>query len=319
MPPWIPLSAISYEVIPTGTKAGEVSAAGSVLTGLLPGTTVAAPIIDGHAGIPGAAVVTPGKLMLIIGTSAACFALDSQERKMTGICGCVSDGVIPGYYAYEAGQSCVGDAFGWFVENCVPEKYAQEARSRDLSLFQLLDEKASALKVGQNKLVVLDWWNGCRSPLADYDLSGMILGLTLKTKPEDIYRAMIESTAFGAKAITENYRANGITVDVAYAAGGICRRNPFLMQLYADILGIEIRVCTSTQATARGSAVFAGLACGYYDTMEASAAVLADKCKLRYLPNPENTKLYQPLYEEYIALTQYFGKENNIMKRLKGL
>ena len=310
---------IPHEVIPTGTKAGEVCAAGSQLTGLLPGTTVAAPIIDGHAGIPGAAVVTPGKMMLIIGTSAACFALDSEERKIPGICGCVSDGVIPGYYAYEAGQSCVGDVFGWFVENCVPEKYAVEARERNLSLFQLLDEKASALQVGQNKLVVLDWWNGCRSPLADYDLSGMILGLTLKTKPEDIYRAMIESTAFGARAIMENYRTSGIAIDVAYAAGGICRRNPCLMQLYADILGIEIRVCTSTQATARGSAVFAGLACGYYDSMEASAAVLADKCEIRYVPNLQNTQRYLPLYEEYTALTQYFGEENSMMKRLKAL
>lgn len=310
---------IPREVIPTGTKAGEVSPAGSRLTGLLPGTTVAAPIIDGHAGIPGAGVVTPGKLMLIIGTSAAGFVLDSQDRKMSGICGCVSDGVIPGYYAYEAGQSCVGDAFGWFVENCVPEKYAQEAKARNLSLFQLLDEKASALEVGQNKLVVLDWWNGCRSPLADYDLSGMILGLTLKTKPEDIYRALIESTAFGARAIMENYRANGIAIEEAYAAGGICRRNPFLMQLYADILGIEIRVCASTQATARGSAVFAGLACGYYDTMEASAAVLADKCEIRYTPNLQNTQKYLPLYEEYIALSQYFGKETKVMKRLKAL
>ena len=310
---------IPQEVIPTGTKAGEVSTSGSELTGLLPGTTVAAPIIDGHAGIPGAGVVTPGKMMLIIGTSAACFVLDSQDRKMTGICGCVSDGVIPGYYAYEAGQSCVGDAFGWFVENCVPEKYAVEARERNLSLFQLLDEKASALQVGQNKLVVLDWWNGCRSPLADYDLSGMILGLTLKTKPEDIYRAMIESTAFGARAIMENYRENGIAIDVAYAAGGICRRNPFLMQLYADILGIEIRVCTSTQATARGSAVFAGLACGYYDSMEASAAVLADKCEICYTPNLQNTDRYRPLFEEYIALTKHFGSETNVMKRLKAL
>jgi len=310
---------IPHEVIPTGTKAGEISAAGSKLTGLLPGTTVAAPIIDGHAGIPGAGVVTPGKMMLIIGTSAAGFVLDSVDRKMTGICGCVSDGVIPGYYAYEAGQSCVGDAFGWFVENCVPEKYALEAKSRGLSLFGLLDEKAAALEVGQNRLVVLDWWNGCRSPLADYDLSGMILGLTLKTKPEDIYRALIESTAFGARAIMERYRENGIVIEEAYAAGGICRRNPFLMQLYADILGIEIRVCTSTQATARGSAVFAGLACGYYDTMEASAAVLADKCEICYAPNPENTERYLPLYEEYTALSQHFGKETNVMKRLKAL
>ena len=294
-----------------------MSESGSKLIGLMPGTAVAAPIIDGHAGIPGAGLVTPGKMMLIIGTSAANFVLDPQDRKLSGICGCVSDGVIPGYYAYEAGQSCVGDAFGWFVENCVPEKYAAEARMRNMSLFDLLNEKASALEVGENRLLVLDWWNGNRSPFADYDLSGMILGLTLKTKPEDIYRALIESTAFGCRAIMENYLKSGIAINEAYAAGGICRRNPFLMQLYADILGIDIHVCTSTQATARGSAVFAGVACGYYDSIEASAAVLADKCEVHYTPNPENTKGYLPLYQNYLELSHYFSTENDVMKRLK--
>lgn len=310
---------IPREVISTGTKAGEISVAGSQRTGLVPGTAVAAPIIDGHAGIPGAAVVTPGKLMLIIGTSAASFVLDSTERKIPGICGCISDGVIPGYYTYEGGQSSVGDAFGWFVDNCVPEKYALEAKMRNISLFQLLDEKAAALEIGENKLVVLDWLNGCRSPFADHDLSGMILGLTLKTRPEDIYRALIEATAFGAKIMIDRYKENGIAIEEAYAAGGICRRNPFLMQLYADILGIKIHVCTSTQATARGSAVFAGYACGYYDSIAASAAVLADKCEVSYTPNLQNTKRYVPVYEEYMALAQHFGAENDAMKRLKAL
>lgn len=308
---------IPEKVVPTGTKAGEVSPAGSRLTGLAPGTAVAAPIIDGHGGIPGAGVVTPGKMMLIIGTSAANFVLDPLDRKMSGICGCVSDGVVPGYYAYEAGQSGVGDLYGWFVENCVPEAYTAEAKSRGINIFQFLNEKASKLEIGENRLVVLDWWNGNRSPFADYDLSGMILGLTLKTKPEDIYRALIESTAFGSRAIMENYLESGIAIHEAYAAGGICRRNPFLMQLYADILGITIHVCTSTQATARGSAVFAGVACGYYDSLEASAAVLADKCEMCYTPNPENTKKYLPLYQEYLALSRYFSTENEVMKHLK--
>ena len=310
---------IPEAVIPTGTKAGEVSEAGSKLTGLRPGTTVAAAIIDGHAGIPGAGMVDLGKMMLILGTSAVIFALDTQSRKIPGICGCVSDGVIPGYYTYEAGQSCVGDAFGWFVENCVPETYAAEAKMRNMSLFDLLNEKASALQVGENHLVVLDWWNGNRSPYADYDLTGMILGLTLKTRPEDIYRAFIEATAFGCRAIMERYTENGISIEEVYASGGICRRNPFLMQLYADILNVKIRVCSSSQATARGSAVFAAAACGYYKDLEASATVLADKCEVCYLPNPENTRRYQLLYENYLELSRYFGTENDIMKRLKKL
>lgn len=308
---------IPEAVIPTGTKAGEVSAAGSQLTGLKPGTAVAAPIVDAHAGIPGAGVVTPGKMMLIIGTSATNFVLDSQERKIPGICGCVSDGVIPGYYAYEAGQSSVGDTYGWFIDNCVPEKYTAEAKARGINIFQLLNEKASALKIGENRLIVLDWWNGNRTPYVDYDLSGMILGLTLQTKPEDIYRALIESTAFGCRAIMEHYLKSGILIHEIYAAGGICRRNPFLMQLYADILGKEIRVCTSSQATARGSAVFAGVACGYYDSIEASAAVLADKCEVCYAPNPENTRQYLPLYHKYLELSRYFSTDNDVMKQLK--
>lgn len=306
-------------VIPTGTKAGEISESGSRLTGLLPGTAVAAPIIDGHAGIPGAGVVSPGKMMLILGTSASNFVLDPLERKVPGICGCVSDGVIPGYYAYEAGQCCVGDAFGWFVENCVPEKYTAEAKARNISLFDLLNEKASALQVGENHLVVLDWWNGNRTPYVDYDLTGMILGLTLKTRPEDIYRAFIEATAFGCRAIMERYTEHGIPIEEVYASGGICRRNPFLMQLYADILGIRIRICSSSQATARGSAVFAAAACGYYKDLESSTAVLADKCEVCYTPNPENTRRYLPLYRNYLELSDYFATENNIMKRLKKL
>lgn len=308
---------IPEEVIPTGSKAGEVSAAGSQLTGLKPGTAVAAPIIDAHAGIPGAGLVTPGKMMQIIGTSAVTTVLDPLERKIPGICGCVSDGIIPGYHAYESGQSAVGDIFGWFIENCVPQGYASEAQKRGISIFQLLNEKAAEQKIGEHHLVILDWWNGNRTPYVDYDLSGMILGLTLKTKPEDIYRALIEATAFGCRVIMENYMSHGITINEICAAGGICRRNPFLMQLYADILGKEIRVCASSQATARGSAVFAGFACGYYDSIEASAAVLADKCEVCYTPNPESTRQYLPLYEAYLELSRYFSAHSDVMKRLK--
>lgn len=310
---------LSPEVIPTGTKAGEISPAGSRLCGLVPGTAVAAPIIDGQAGIPGAGVVTPGKLQLILGTSASCFLLDTRDREMDGICGCVMDGVIPGYYAYEAGQSSVGDTFGWFVNTCVPESYSRQAQARGISVFSLLDEKAAALQVGENGLLALDWWNGCRSPWADHSLSGMLLGLTLQTRPEDIYRALIESTAFGARLLVDRYREAGIPIREAVASGGICRRNPFLMQLYADILGMDIRVCTSTQATARGSAVFAGVACGYYETLEKSAAVLADPCDLVVTHNPENTARYAPLYALYRSLSHHFGAESDIMQTLRAM
>lgn len=308
---------IPEEVIPTGTKAGDISPEGAGLTGLTPGTAVTVPIIDGHAGIPGAGVVNAGQMMLILGTSSAHFVLDNVRRDITGICGCVADGVIPGFYAYEAGQSCVGDGFGWFIENCVPEKYAREAQAKGTDTFTLLNEKAAELPIGESGIVALDWWNGNRSPLADSDLSGLILGLTLKTKPEEIYRAFIEATAFGTKAIVDRYTQCGIQIHEIRAAGGISRKNPFLMQVYADVLGMPIRVCTSTQATAKGIAVFAAVAGGYYSSVRDSAAVIADKCTVCYTPNPENTEKYWPLYREYQELSQYFGRETTMMKRLK--
>ena len=308
---------IPVEVSPTGTKAGSISPEGAGLTGLCVGTAVTVPIVDGHAGIPGAGMVDPGQMMLILGTSSAHFVLDEERRDIPGICGCVADGVIPGFYAYEAGQSCVGDGFGWFIENCVPEKYAREARTRNTDIFTLLNEKAAELEIGKSGIVALDWWNGNRSPLADYDLSGLILGLTLKTRPEEIYRAFIEATAFGTKAIVDRYLEGGIQIHEIRAAGGISRKNPFLMQLYADVLGMPIRVCTSTQATAKGIAVFAAVASGYYDNVRDAAAVISDKCSVCYTPNPNNTAKYWPLYREYQELSQYFGKETTMMKRLK--
>lgn len=308
---------VSKEVQPTGTKAGVLSEAGAALTGLLPGTAVAVPIIDAHAALPAAGIVDDGKLMMIIGTSTCHIVMNREEKEVHGICGSVMDGVAPGYAAYEAGQPCVGDGLGWFIQNCVPESYTTAARAEGKNIFDYLNEKAASVPSGENRVLVLDWWNGNRSPLADFDLSGLILGLTLKTKPEEIYRAMIEATAFGTKMIVDLYMESGVEIRELYASGGIPRKNPFFMQIYADVLGKEIKIARSRQGGALGSAIFAAVSSGYFDSLPAAAEALAEKCTQVYIPNPENTKKYARAYAEYADLCKYFGQGgNDVMKRL---
>ncbi len=309
---------ISEKVKPTGVKAGEINEYGSALTGLKSGTVVAVPIIDAHAALPAAGIVSDKKLMLIIGTSTCHIVMDKNMYNVPGICGSVEDGVIPGYVAYEAGQACVGDSFDWFVKNSVPGEYYEEAKKSSKNIFELLTEKAEKIKVEESRLVALDWWNGNRTPYADYDLSGVIVGLTLSTKPEEVYRAMIESTAFGTKRIVELYENNGVKIDEIYATGGISQKNSFLMQIYADVLGKKIVVPVSTQAGAKGSAILAACASGYYTSFDDAAKAMADKETLTYIPDETNVHSYLRLYEIYKELSRFFGEDNKeLMKKLK--
>ncbi len=307
---------VSENVLPTGTKAGVLNAFCASLLGLCENTAVAVPIIDAHAALPAAGITESGKLMLILGTSSCHIILSEKEVNVPGICGSVMDGVIAGLCAHEAGQVCVGDSFDWFVKNCVPESYLLEAREKNISIFSLLNSKAEKLSVGQNGLVALDWFNGNRTPYSDSDLSGMLVGLTLHTKPEDIYRAILESTAFGTKTIVDIYEKNGVAVNEVYAAGGISRKNAFLMQMYADVLGKRIKVTSSRQAAAKGSAIFASVSGGYFENASEAAKILADDIEKIYEPNLSNTEKYNKLYGIYVSLSEHFAKSCNIMKAL---
>ncbi len=300
---------VSENVLPTGTKAGVINSRGSDITGLCEGTAVAVPIIDAHAALPAAGIVESGKLMLIIGTSSCHIVMGDEDKTVHGICGSVEDGIIPGLVAYEAGQSAVGDIFDWYINNSVPEKYMQEARDGGKSIFALMDEKASALEIGESGIMVLDWWNGNRTPYADYSLTGTIMGINLHTKPEEIYRGILEATSFGTKAIVDLYEQSGIEINEVYAAGGISQKNSFLMKMYADVLGKEVQVVPSTQAGAKGSAVFASVAGGYFETVQEAAQIISDECEKVYYPNPENTEKYEELYKKYKELGEYFAKE----------
>lgn len=313
---------LSRNIYPVGTRAGSITEESAKLTGLLPGTAVAVANVDAHVSMPAVGITSEGKMLMIMGTSTCHMLLGTEERTVPGMCGVVEDGIIAGYYGYEAGQSCVGDHFQWFAENCTPAAYAEEAEERGLDIHQLLTEKAELLKVGESGLIALDWWNGNRSVLVDVDLTGMLVGATLLTRPEEIYRALIEATAYGTREIIDTFSENGVPVDELYAAGGIAEKNPFIMQIYADVTNREIRISGSPQAPALGSAMFgavaAGSQAGGYDNIVDAARVMGKLKDVVYRPIKENVVMYEKLFAEYRLLHDYFGRgSNDVMKRLK--
>ncbi len=310
---------LAAPILPSGAKAGELTPEMAERLGLLAGTPVTAAHIDAHVTLAAVKAVHPGILCAIMGTSSCHIILDREEKIVPGFCGVAADGAIPGYYALEAGQCCVGDHFRWFAENCVPARYEEEARTRGIGIHELLTEKMAQLRPGESGLLALDWWNGNRSVLVDPDLTGLILGLTLRTRAEEIYRALIEATAYGARMIVEAYRAAGVEVREMVAAGGIARKNAVLMQIYADVLNMPIRVGASSQSGALASAIFAAAAA----TGE-SAADCAERMgalePYEYVPCEENARIYEKLYREYAELHDLFGRGGcDCMKRLKNL
>lgn len=309
-------------ITPLGAKAGEITKAASALTGLPVGTAVAVANVDAHVTVPAVKIDGAGKLLAIMGTSTCHILLGNEEKTVPGMCGVVEDGVYPGFFGYEAGQSCVGDHFAWFIENCLPASYYDEAKEQGKNIHKFLREKAEKLAVGESGLLALDWWNGNRSCLVDVDLTGMLLGMTLQTKPEEIYRALIEATAFGTRKIIETFRESGVPIEEFYASGGISQKDPMTMQIYSDIINLPIKIAGSAQGPALGSAIFgavaAGAARGGYDDVFQAAGAMGKLRDEVYTPAPANAAAYDRLYAEYSILHDYFGRgENDVMKRLK--
>ena len=308
------------DLLDIGECAGYLTEEMAKKTGLRAGTPVAAAILDAHAAAPSVGAVHDGDMFAVMGTSMPMLLVSSEGKRVPGICGVVKDGLVPGFYGYEAGICCMGDHFAWFTENCLPASYKEEAEKRGLSPIAYLTEKAAALKVGESGLIALDWWNGNRSTLIDANLNGLFVGMTLATKPEEMYLALIEATAFGAKHIIENYRHHGVLVKDFYACGGISRKNKLLMQVYADVLGLEIKTLESTQTPARGAAILGALAAGLYPDIESASDAMKSPVAEIYKPNKANTAVYEELFAEYERLYDYFGRgENNVMKKLRAL
>jgi L-ribulokinase len=315
---------LSRDIYALGQRAGSLTPAMAELVGLRPGIAVSIGNVDAHVSVPAATVVEPGRMVIIMGTSNCHMVLGTEERLVPGMCGVVEDGIIPGFHGYEAGQSCVGDHFAWFVKNCAPASYGDEAKARDMDLHELLEQKAARQKPGEHGLLALDWWNGNRSVLVDVDLTGMLLGATLATKAEDVYRALIEATAYGTRMIIDTFQESGVAVNEIVACGGLPERNKLLMQIYADVTGREIKISASEQTPALGSAMFgavaAGRAGGGYDSIFEAAQHMARLKEEIYRPIEEHTAVYDQIYAEYARLHDYFGRgENDVMKRLKEL
>jgi L-ribulokinase len=315
---------MSRTIRPIGDLAGELTPEAARWTGLQAGTAVAIANVDAHVSVPAATVTEPGRMVMIMGTSICHMVLGKEEKAVEGMCGVVEDGIIPGLFGFEAGQSGVGDIFAWFVDRAVPPEIHATARRRKLDLHKALEIEAAKLRPGETGLLALDWWNGNRSVLVDVDLSGMLLGATLATGPADIYRALIEATAFGTRVIIEAFEKNGVAVNELVACGGLPEKNPLLMQIYSDVTGREIKVTASQQAPALGSAMFgavaAGRRAGGYESIFEAAGRMARLQRKSYRPMPANQAVYEKLYGEYVRLYDYFGRgQNDVMKALKGL
>ncbi|CAG7619020.1 Ribulokinase [Paenibacillus solanacearum] len=321
-----PLAATKLRggIFPLGTRAGTLTEAMAAQTGLRPGTAVAVGNVDAHAAVPGVGVVTPGKLVMAMGTSICHMLLGTEEKHIEGMCGVVEDGIIPGYLGYEAGQSAVGDIFAWYVEQGVPAYVRDAAAQEGTGIHEWLERRAAAYRPGETGLLALDWWNGNRSVLVDTDLTGLIVGYTLQTKPEEVYRALLEATAFGTRKIIEAFQDGGVPVEQLYACGGLPQRNRLLMQIYADVTNREIKIADSKQTPALGAAMFgavaAGSAAGGYDSIVDAAQRMARVREETFKPIPAHVAVYDQLYAEYNRLHDYFGRgASDVMKRLKAL
>jgi len=307
-----------------GIPAGNLSREWARKMGLPPGIPVSVGAFDAHLGAVGAGV-SPEKLVKIIGTSTCDICVWPNDQRLAdvpGLCGIVDGSVLPGYFGLEAGQSAVGDIFNWFVN------YLQPGGAKSGS-HEALTKKAAKLMPAQSGLLALDWNNGNRTILVDQRLTGLMLGQTLKTKPEEVYRALIEATAFGALTIIQRFEEYGIKISEIINCGGIAEKNRLVMQIYADVIGKEMKIAPSAQTCALGAAiagsVVAGKEHGGYDNFSEAQAAMCEVEKKVFRPNAENHKIYKELYRLYCQLHDAFGKKEwsgtlyNVMKDLLAL
>jgi len=311
---------MSRRIVPIGGCAGGLRDEAARWTGLRPGTPVAVANVDAHVSVPAAGVTEPGTMVAIMGTSICHMVLGSQSETVEGMCGVVEDGIIPGLFGFEAGQSAVGDIFAWFVKNAVPPEYADAAQRRGVDIHTVLEAEAAKLRPGESGLLALDWWNGNRSILVDADLSGLLVGTTLATRAPEIYRALIEATAYGTRTIIGAFEANGVTVGNLVACGGLPERSPLVMQIYADVTGREVKIAASQQTPALGSAMFGAVAAAAYGSILEAAQQMAHLRETSYRPIAAHRAAYDELYAEYVRLHDLFGRgPMDVMKRLRSI
>ena len=310
---------LEHPILPLGALAGRLTRQAAQWTGLPEGIAVAAGNVDAHVTAPAAAATAPGQMVAIMGTST-CHVMNGAElAEVPGMCGVVDGGIVAGLWGYEAGQSGVGDIFSWLAEHAAAAAYRDEARKRGVSVHDLLSAEAAAQPAGAHGLIALDWLNGNRSVLVDHHLSGAIIGVTLATRAPDIYRALIEATAFGTRTIIDAFGAAGVPVTELVIAGGLAK-NKLVMQIYADVTRRPLSLITSAQGPALGSALHAAVAAGAYPDIAAAAAAMGGRDTAVYVPDPASADVYDDLYAEYALLHDHFGRGGNeVMHRLRAI
>ncbi|MEU9739008.1 ribulokinase [Micromonospora chersina] len=297
-------------LLPMGARAGGLTAQAAAWTGLPEGIPVASGNVDAHVTAASAQALAPGHLVAIMGTSTCHVVNGADLAEVPGMCGVVEGGLSPGAWGYEAGQSGVGDIFGWFVEHAAPAGADSHER---------LSALAAAQPVGGHGLIALDWWNGNRSLLVNHDLSGLVVGLTLATRPADVYRALLEATAYGTRMIIEAFVEAGVPIRELVVAGGLAG-NRLLMQIYSDVINRPLSLIGSAQGPALGSAIHAAVAAGAYPDVYAASAAMGRVDRDVYRPDPDRARAYDALYAEYRTLHDHFGRGgNDVMSRLRAI
>jgi L-ribulokinase len=298
---------LAGEIGRLGDAAGGLTAAFAALTGLPVGTAVAVGNVDAHVTAPAARATRPGQMVAIMGTSTCHVMSHDSLVEVPGMCGVVDGGIVADSWGYEAGQSGVGDIFGWFTRTSVPAAYAEAADAAGVSVHEHLTRLAAEQRVGEHGLVALDWHSGNRSVLVDHDLSGLVVGLTLSTRAPDLYRALVEATAFGTRRIVDAFDAAGVPVDELTVAGGLLR-NPFVMQVYADVLRRPLHLLDSSQGPALGAALHAAVAAGEHADIHAASEAMGRVRRGAYAPDPAAAEAYDELYAHYVRLHDHFGR-----------
>ncbi|HZE05248.1 MAG TPA: ribulokinase [Solirubrobacteraceae bacterium] len=294
-----PTEKLGEHFVPLGTRAGTLTRERADRLGLSDGVAVAVGNVDAWVSVPGAGVESPSTFVVVIGTSICSMVVSPDEVRLPGITGVVRDGILPGLYGYEAGQVAVGDMLAWFVRTV----------GGDDSTFSELEEQAARLRPGETGLLALDWFNGNRSILADADVTGVIVGLTLHSSPAEIYRALLESIAWGNRRIIDNFTEHGIKLEEIVAVGGIAERSPLTMQLIADTTGLPVHVPSSREIPARGSALFGAVAAGVYPDIGAAIEATRPASVRTYEPDRAASDVYDRVYPIYRTLYGLLGQE----------
>jgi L-ribulokinase len=305
---------------PLGARVGSLTEAAAAWTGLPAGIAVATGNVDAHVTVPAARATAAGQLLAIMGTSTCHVVNGDVLAEVPGMCGVVDGGITAGCWGYEAGQSAVGDIFAWWTTQAVPAAYTNAAAEAGQTVHEYLSARCADQPVGGHGLVALDWMGGNRSILVDHHLSGVIVGLTLATRPEDVYRALLEATAFGTRIIVDAFDKAGVRVTDFVVAGGL-KHNQLLMQMYADVLRRPVSIAGSDQAPALGSAIHAAVAAGAYPDVPAGAAAMGSVTRDAYRPDPARSDAYDELFADYHVLHDYFSGRgegaNDVLHRLR--